>query len=101
MDPFVIELFTTNGFNPNDTPALLVLVLTVCNVFLRAMSRLFKCETKWRHYRYYSMMLEGKIWRYRTRVGPFAVSLVDKDRPLRAFSEELQVRRLLFWVQNT
>ena len=83
------------------SPVFWVLILTVFSAFLRGMSRLLKCETKWRHFRYHSMILEGKIWRYRTRVGKFAVSLVDKGRPLRVFAEELHVRLLLLWMHNT
>ena len=71
-----------------------LLILTAANALARAVSKLCACEQKWRHRRYYALMLDGQIWRYRTRVDKYAISVFDEEKPLRTFAAELKARRL-------
>ena len=89
--------FNNNGDfynNPKNWVTIGLLTITALNALTRAVSKLCACEQKWRHRRYYALMLDGQIWRYRTRVGKYTISVFDEEKPLRTFAAELKARRL-------
>lgn len=86
-----------NWFNAERVkdPLTYVIVLNITIVLAHSLTKLFKCKYKWRHFRYYALILEGQIWRYRTRVGRYATSTGDASGPTNTFAHELKVRRVL------